>query len=127
VLLNATPTEQTFDLPPDLADVDFALHPEQALLSDSTQRGEAAGGVVLLPARSTTGLVAPEGSVSLAEEMTESTEVEPDLPEAAEVEPEASAAEDDRGYGSLFWLLALIPVALGAGAYILFRRRRTNG
>ncbi len=72
-------------------------------------------------------LVAPEGRVSLVDEKIETLEVEPDLPEAVEVEPEASAAEDDRGYGSLFWLLALIPVALGAGAYILFRRRRTNG
>ncbi len=48
VLFNASPTEQIYDLPAELAEVDFALHPEQALLSDSTLSGEAVGGVVRL-------------------------------------------------------------------------------
>jgi len=139
VLFNAAPTEQIFNLPAELAEVDFALHPEQALLSDSTLRGEAVGGVVHLPARSTTVLVAPEGSVGMVEETTESAEaesvpeetaesaeVEPLLPEAAEAEPAAAATEDGGGFGSPVWLIALIPVAFGAGAYVLIRRRRTN-
>jgi pullulanase len=136
VLFNATPTEQTFTLPPHLADVDFALHPEQALLSDSTLRGEAAGGIVHLPARSTTVLVAPEGSFpmpgessesaeadSAISETAESAEVQPDSPDTEGSEPEPIATADDGG--SLLWLLALIPVVLGAGAYVLIRRRRT--
>ncbi len=65
VLFNATPAEQEFILPDGLAEIDFGLHPEQALLSDSTLRGKATGGVIHLPARSTTVLVAQEGSIPL--------------------------------------------------------------
>jgi pullulanase-type alpha-1,6-glucosidase len=140
VLFNATPTEQTFDLPPGLADVDFALHPEQALLSDSTLRGEADGGVVRLPAHSTTVLVAPEGSIETAEETAEATdavtenaepegtveapEAEPELIKQEEADTETTTVVDDSGLP--VWLLALIPVTFGAMAYIFYRRRRTN-
>jgi pullulanase len=137
VLYNAAPKEQLFNLPAELAEIDFALHPEQALLSESTLRGEAVGGVVHLPARSTTVLVAPEGSVGMEEETTETSkaetlpeetaeraEVEPVLPEASGAEPEPAAAADDRG--GLVWLLALIPVTLGALAYVIYRRGKRS-
>ncbi|HUS95088.1 MAG TPA: pullulanase-type alpha-1,6-glucosidase [Patescibacteria group bacterium] len=142
VLFNATPKEQEFILPDDLAEIDFGLHPEQALLSDSTLRGEANGGVVHLPARSTTVLVALEGVFSQVQDTIETArEVEPQLNEEAAIEPEMTAAvakhsgtsavvdpEAEAESDGRFpvWLVALIPMALGIGGFIICRVRRTH-
>jgi hypothetical protein len=61
VLFNATPENVTYTLPEALAGATFSLHPEQAVLADSTLRGEGWEGEALLPPRSTTILVGAEG------------------------------------------------------------------
>jgi len=131
--INITPTAQQFVLPADLAEIVYALISEQALFGDSTLRGEANGGVVYLPARSTTVLVAPEGRFPLVEESTgpvEADSVESETNEIAEaapalleetVEVEIEVAAAVCGRSGLLWLLALVSVAHGAGAFVFYR------
>ncbi len=134
VLFNATPDDITFNLSEDLAGIDFTLHPEQALLSDSTLRGEAAGGVAQLPPRSTTVLVAAESSVAMTEEAMEETAV--DTAEEPAEEPVTEAAEETVGEtaepedsGLSNGAIAAIGIAgLGGAAaagYWLLRRRQS--
>jgi len=91
VLFNATPDDVTFTLPEAVADVPFSLHPELAALSDSSLYGELADGVVQLPPRSTTVLVAAEGSM-ISEVAVGETEAPVAEEPAATPEP---AAEDE--------------------------------
>jgi pullulanase/glycogen debranching enzyme len=138
VLFNATPDDLTFTLPDELAQVDFGLHMEQALLSDSTLRGDYADGAVQLPPRSTTVLIAPEGSIQTAEPAPEPTTqeetaeepaatAEPEVQPTAEPEPEPTAEPAPTG-PSTGTIAAVGLIGLGGAAaagYWLMRRRQS--
>jgi pullulanase-type alpha-1,6-glucosidase len=62
VMFNATNEVVEFTLPAEMPEL--SLHPELALLSDSTLRGELLDGVAILPPMSTTVLVAPQNTVT---------------------------------------------------------------
>jgi pullulanase-type alpha-1,6-glucosidase len=133
VLFNATPNDLSFTLPDELSQVDFSLHPEQAVLADSTLRGEVVDGVAQLPPRSTTVLVAPEGSIQTAETETEPTaEAEEETAEepaaTAEPESEVTAEPEPETTGRSTGTIAAVGlIGLGGAAaagYWLMRRRQ---
>jgi pullulanase-type alpha-1,6-glucosidase len=126
VLFNATPDDLTFTLPNELSEVDFTLHPEQALLSDSTLRGEAVDGIVQLPPRSTTVLVAPEGSIQTVETAPEPTAEEETAEQpAATAEPEAEAEPESTGPSTgTIAVAGLAGLGAAAAGYWLYRRRQ---
>lgn len=139
VLFNATPDELSFTLPDELSGVDFTLHPEQALLSDSTLRGEVMDGAAQLPPRSTTVLIAPEGSIQTAEPAPEPTAAEETVEEPAvtaapeseptaepETQPEPTAEAEPTG-PSTGTIAAVGLIGLGGAAaagYWLMKRRQ---
>ncbi|MFZ0546399.1 MAG: pullulanase-type alpha-1,6-glucosidase [Candidatus Promineifilaceae bacterium] len=136
VLFNATPDTISYTLPKELSNVEFGLHPEQALLSDSTLRGEVLNGVAQLPPRTTTVLIALEGSISTSEETTEPN-AEEDTGETAEqpaataepgVQPTAEPGAEPESSGSSAGTAVAIGIAGIAGAaaagYWLYRRRQ---
>jgi hypothetical protein len=133
VLFNATPNDLTFTLPDELSQVDFSLHPEQAVLADSTLRGEVVDGVAQLPPRSTTVLVASEGSIQTVETETEPTaEAEEETAEepaaTAEPESEVTAEPEPETTGRSTGTIAAVGlIGLGGAAaagYWLMRRRQ---
>jgi pullulanase/glycogen debranching enzyme len=134
VLFNATPNDLTFTLPDELSQVDFSLHPEQAVLADSTLRGEVVDGVAQLPPRSTTVLVASEGSIQTVETETEPTaEAEEETAEepaaTAEPESEITAEPEPETTGPSTGTIAAVGlIGLGGAAaagYWLMRRRQS--
>jgi LPXTG-motif cell wall-anchored protein len=133
VLFNATPEELTFTLPKELSTTDFGLHPEQALLSNSTLRGEALDGTAVLPPRTTTVLVALEGSMAVSAETADEPTKEPVEVVAETAEPPAAnetdtetTAEPEAGDSSTGAVVALGLIGLAGAAaagYIVYRRR----
>ncbi len=120
VLFNANPESVSFTLPDGLSQTEFILHAEQALLSDSTLRGELVDGVAQLPPRSTTVLMLSEGALALAE--SEETAEEPQ--ETTSSEGETTAEQEAPG----FPIGAAVAVGVGgtaalAAGYWVYRRQ----
>ena len=107
VLFNGRNEEVQFEIPASIGEL--GLHPVQALLSNSTLRGEVQDGVAVLPPLTTTVLVELEGSVA------EPVEAEP-------VEEVSSEGEDAGNFTGIFVGGVVVVLALLAG--IVWRQRR---
>jgi pullulanase/glycogen debranching enzyme len=140
VVFNATPDDLSYTLPKELSQVDLGLHPELALLSDSTLRGQAIDGIATLPPRSTTVLLAMEGSMETAEVSEEEpvketagetviegepadTDSAPDAESEPDTQPDAEPDDEGTSTGVLFALGVLVAGAAAAGGFIFMRRR----
>ena len=97
VLFNGTPDDISYTLPDALSGLTFNLHPEQAVLADSTLRGGVVDGVAQLPPRSTTVLVVAEGSADTVEEAGQEADGET-AEETASTDAETTAEPADSGF-----------------------------